>query len=200
MNGMCTSTHPEDPEIHCDLPDIHDGAHVSLPNHWWSREPEELPRMKIHLPKEDLYYDEFNGLYCTATGCSFRVSMPDLQQGEDEGLMAFFRRREEAELATRRMFVDHQTGERYTAPCLVRVLRERQGDPDKCNRGEGHDGPHMTTDGFEWEVRAYPCPWIITGRPDHPDGETWGDDKIKCSKARGHTGKHITADGYEFGS
>lgn len=47
--------------------------------------------------------------------------------------------------------------------------------------------------------RRYPCPWLITGRQDHPDGETWGDDKIKCSKERGHLGKHITADGYEFG-
>lgn len=121
----------------------------------------DLERMKTHMPHEDYDYTgtgELFAINCIADDCNFEVRIPEPKPEDYQSPSAMREDRERAELKARRMFVDHQTGERYASPCR----------------------------------------WIISGRPDHPDGETWGDDKLKCHKANGHDGDHETADGYTF--
>lgn len=156
----------------------------------------DIERMKIHMPKEDLYYEEFNGLYCCAPDCNFRIDMPEITRGEDEGIQSYWDRQSEAELKTRQMFVDHQTGERYDYPCQT-VVMGRPDQPDNstwgmdkiaCKLARGHDGKHVTRDGFEFGDGGFTNEERDAGRKA---GDTDPCRMPGCLKVKDHLGDHF---------
>lgn len=80
----------------------------------------DIERMKTHMPHEDYDYTgngELFAITCIAADCNFEIQIPEPKPEDYQSPRLMREDRERAELKARQMFVDHQTGERYTNEC-----------------------------------------------------------------------------------